>query len=257
MTDLKISPLDAAKLLLKNVRSSILSGNKTIEFDKKRPPFSINGHDIAEFSDVTPQNNKVCVGLIEKPNILVVTGSRPIDYFYYNIRLNRKLPKMPEIDKICAGLPTDVLHHGFLLHAARVLEFLDGRKPDFIVGHSLGAASTQILATYLKVPALCIASPQVIKRGFLKNTDMRESSHPQWSILNIAWGQDRVTSILRPFNYRVLGHRTVLTSIWNFGPDHFVDQYRDLILKDQNRDNRKLPEKWREDDALPISDQPV
>lgn len=53
-------------------------------------------------------------------------------------------------------------HAGFLRHARIVYPFAKGRAKR-IIGHSLGAASAQILAVSLGIPALCFASPQPLR----------------------------------------------------------------------------------------------
>lgn len=227
----KYSLLEAAKLLQKT-RKLIKGGTKA---------------DL--LSDVTPARAKVAAGLTHD-NILVITGSRGVqDYSFYNLRPLRPLPRMDEIDQIATGLlPKAAYHKGFLLHAARVKAFLAGRTPDIIVGHSLGAASAQILGTHLKVPTICLASPQVIKRKYLDVKALRPDAQPphgQWMVFNMAWRQDFVTRGYRELGLRCLGHRVVIDETQpNFGIDHFVSDYERLIASAIDHDVKGLPRNW-------------
>lgn len=195
---------------------------------------------------VSQKGKHVDAGLT-KDNKLVVTGSDSWqDYMFYNLRPLRPLPDMPEIDQLTAeGLPKKAFHKGFLLHAARVKRFLGDHKPKYIVGHSLGAAASQILGTALGVPTVCLASPQVVKRKFLKAPALRSQDHAQWNVFNLAWNQDFVTRGYRLTGLRCLGHRVVLqTKESNFGIDHFVKDYEKLIVLAEAYDVAGLPKAW-------------
>lgn len=184
--------------------------------------------------------------------VLIITGSNSLyDYSAYNLRPLRTLARfrhMPEIERLTAdGLPLEAYHRGFLLHAARVLNFLGREKPRFIVGHSLGAAAAQILGTALDVPTIAFASPQVVKRRFLKPYAFRQPDHPQWNVFNIAWKQDLVARGYRLTGLRCLGHRKMLDlESWNIGIDHFVDDYLRLLDLDASKGaDRLVPVSWR------------
>ncbi|MEM0977986.1 MAG: hypothetical protein AAGJ34_10655 [Pseudomonadota bacterium] len=266
MAELKLSPTDAANLLIES-RDPITEHKKkssdpvpltksvTLEFANKT---------ISSLAKVTTKDDKVGAALTSDLNILIVTGSRVPDYGRYNLRPNRTLSWQGDEEKQIKDLTKPWrlkdFHSGFVLHAARVLKFLDGHVPDFIIGHSLGAASAQILGNHLNVPTICLASPQVIKQNIIDKEKMREPSNEQWKILNIAWKQDTVTSILRPLKYRCLGHRVVFQKS-NLGMDHFVKQYRDMIKKaekhqitDADGNPRELPKKWHSTE-LPIKEK--
>jgi hypothetical protein len=157
----------------------------------------------------------------------------------------RPLPSNNEISSILTDeLDKDAYHRGFLLHASRIKAFLGDRVPSFIIGHSLGAASAQILGTHFNVPTICLASPQVVKRRYLKQDALRSKTHAQWNVFNIAWRKDFVTKGYRMAGLRCLGHRVVVDSKRiNFGIDHFVKDYEKLIVSAID-DNAKLPESW-------------
>lgn len=209
-------------------------------------PFILGGQKNHLLSDVTAKGGKVAAGLTQD-NILVITGSRGVrDYAFYNFRPLRPLPDMREIDEIVTDeLPKKAYHKGFLLHAARVKAFLGDRKPAFIIGHSLGAASGQILGTHLRVATIGLASPQVVKRRFLKPPALRASGHPQWHAFNMAWKEDLVSRGYRATGLRCLGHRVVVAPTRpNFGIDHFVKDYERLIASAIDQKVVGLPHYW-------------
>lgn len=228
MTNSQVSPKDAAIFLLEH-RNDILEGK----------------HGDA-LSKVSTPGDHVDAGLLRDRNILLITGSDSFaDYLFYNLRPFRPIPRTPEIDILTLEFPRKAYHKGFLLHAARILSFLDGHKPSSIVGHSLGAAAAQILGTALAVPTICLASPQVIKRRFLEPDHVRKPSHPQWNVLNIAWKQDFVTRGFRMVGFRALGHRMVLDfKHRNPGIDHFVKHYKELVVADTLSPTPRLPAHW-------------
>ncbi|MEL7298835.1 MAG: hypothetical protein AAFM92_00490 [Pseudomonadota bacterium] len=233
----RYSLLDAAKLL-QETRNSIKGGLRR-----------------APLVDVTAARANVAAGLTGD-NVLVITGSRGgTDYAFYNLRPLRPLPAMAEIEEITtADLPKKAYHQGFLLHAARVKRFLAGRRPDIIVGHSLGAASAQILGAHFEVPTIGLASPQVVKRRYLEAAALRARGHRQWHVFNMAWRQDFVTRGYRELGLRCLGHRVVVdTNQQNFGVDHFVSQYEDLIVTALDQQLAGLPQHWPDASFAPPS----
>ena len=258
-----------AALALQKTRNSILAGTLQACDDKRRP--IQDGPQL--LTDVTSEGAVVGAGLLvdsfdvdfeikredeKKPeretrtlnlkNALVVTGSRNVkDYLYYNFRPNRSLRRTPELEELQrkSGFPERAYHRGFLFHAARVLRFLRGRTPAFIIGHSLGAASAQILGTALEIPTICFASPQVVKKRFLEGPP-RKDQHPQWNVFNVAWNKDFVTRGYRLTGLRSLGHRVILKNgTVNLGIDHFVLDYARLIYMDSEKAEQKLPKFWR------------
>lgn len=206
----------------------------------------LKGRTGEHLARVSEKGKEVDAGLTPD-NILVITGSSNVqDYLFYNLRPWRPLPDMPEIDRLTSkDLPINAFHKGFLLHAARILRLLKDDRPEFIIGHSLGAAAAQILGTGLAVPTVCLAPPQVVKRKFLKPQALRSKEHPQWNVFNFAWKQDFVTHGFRWFGMRSLGHRVVVDSKKrNVGIDHFVTDYQDLIVAASASPTSGLPTSW-------------
>lgn len=65
-----------------------------------------------------------------------------------------------------AFMPGDsgrIWHEGFMRHARIIYPFAKGGGAKRIIGHSLGAASAQIIACSLGIPAFCFASPRPLK----------------------------------------------------------------------------------------------
>lgn len=227
---------DAAKLL-RQTRDDILTG-QTGDLLKR----------------VSERGKHIDVGLTTKRDVLVITGSNNWqDYSYYNLRPWRKIPNSPEVVQLTKDIRQQDFHRGFLLHASRILSFLGDDKPQFIVGHSLGAAAAQILGTALNVPTICFASPQVVKRRALKDAKFHAPhTHEQWRVFNVAWKQDFVTKAYRMFGLRSLGHRVELDlHNRNIGIDHFVRHYQELLAEDAKRSKPKLPKSWQ-DPSVPI-----
>lgn len=186
-------------------------------------------------------------------NVLIITGSNSLtDYTRYNLRPNRFVRITDSRRRITNKIPYSNFHQGFLLHAAEVLQFLGSDVPDFIVGHSLGAASAQILGTALEVPTITFAAPQVVRRKFLDQPALREGDHPQWNIFNVAWKQDFVTRGYRLTGLRCLGYRVVLDlESLNLGIDHFAEDYQRLLRKDAESAKPLVPTEWRDPSYTP------
>ncbi len=99
---------------------------------------------------------------ILKDNTVLIPGSNSInDYIRYNLRVRRlgrkQLRFATEIDGAAVSW-----HQGFMAHAKVVQDWLmeKGYKPSFLIGHSLGAASAQILSAGWKIPAVAFAAPR-------------------------------------------------------------------------------------------------
>ena len=69
-----------------------------------------------------------------------------------------------------------IWHAGFMRHARTIYAFAKGGEAKRVIGHSLGAASAQIIGCSLEIPALCIASPRPL-RG--KTAFRGEKAHRQ------------------------------------------------------------------------------
>lgn len=98
-------------------------------------------------------------GYLRKDGLLVIPGSQGVnDYLKFNLQIfkfkfTNKNSKM-------------MFHAGFLKHCNELLEFARENNVKYVAGHSLGAASSQLLAATLGIPALNFAAPKVMRQGF-------------------------------------------------------------------------------------------
>ena len=207
---------------------------------------AMTGHKLtAGLRRVTPSGDAEAA--ITSDNVLIITGSDGFgDYFRYNLRPNRKVTASPERARIAKVIPIEALHGGFLLHATEVLKFLGQERPDFIVGHSLGAASAQIVGTTLGIPTITFAAPQVVRTKKLKDPRWRLPGHRQWNVYNVRWNHDLVTKGFHFVGMQNLGFSGVFkTPSGKTGIDHFAKDYADLILKDSKSPRPGMPKHWR------------
>lgn len=89
-----------------------------------------------------------------------------------------------------------VWHAGFMRHARIVYPFAKAGGAARVIGHSLGAASAQIVAASLGIPALCFASPRT-----LRGTTKFKGEH---RILNLCRFDDAVCHL--PFSFLKFRH---------------------------------------------------
>jgi hypothetical protein len=93
--------------------------------------------------------------------ILVIPGTNgPEDWLRYNLQATHARGSTLGWAGKNAFVAASLWHFGFLRHATEVLAFLGPEKPKAIVGHSLGAATAQILGTHFGVPTVTFAAPR-------------------------------------------------------------------------------------------------
>ena len=117
---------------------------------------------------VTKSYNKFHVqAYLLKDDILLIPGSNSAwDYLLYNFRMLNVGGKTYKVKHGETGEAIGRLwHQGFLAHANLVNDVFKSRKPKFIIGHSLGAASAQILSLMWGVPAIAFAAPRLYAGG--------------------------------------------------------------------------------------------
>lgn len=105
---------------------------------------------------------------------LLIPGSNSLaDYLHFNLRVwnigQRRLSFREEAKKVKVdtstqlGFSRTVWHQGFFRHANKIYKWI-GKNPDdwptMIIGHSLGAASAQILSKSWAAPAIGFAAPR-------------------------------------------------------------------------------------------------
>ncbi len=208
----------------------------------------LNGQLVPGLAKVSEKGAHIDAGLTDD-GVLLITGSNSVqDYAFYNFRPWRPIGQPDGLAQLVGAspkIPSKGYHRGFLLHAARVVTWLGQETPTHIVGHSLGAAAAQILGTALRVPTLCFASPQVVKRWVLRDPAFQRADHPQWNVFNVTWDQDLVTKGFRHVGLRSLGYREVIDmDRRNPFIDHFLNDYKDLLAIDTKSPNRRVPPYW-------------
>lgn len=160
---------------------------------------------------------------------LVIPGSNEVsDYTDFNLRIR----KVTHTDG-------RRYHNGFLSHAKAVLKWLDDNslKPTRITGHSLGAASAQIVGSTLGKPTVAFAAPKVLNGS----TKVKNEG---W-VANFQRVDDPVCNLpLGGSSFRHIGSKYWMASPVNEGGGlkHKVQFYLDLI-NDKNS-NTKIPRRW-------------
>ena len=178
-----------------------------------------NDHQIVASMDRNGVQARILQG-----GLLVIPGTNEKhDWWRFNFNVLRG----------CSGT---LWHDGFFNHATAVFNWAKPLKPRFIVGHSLGAASAQIVGMSLGLPTIAFASPRPLKGRLV-------SSQGKW-IININRRDDRVCG-LPPL---AAGFNHVGRAEWigplrlNLGEDHGMDKY--IALLKQDRVKRALPPHW-------------
>lgn len=94
--------------------------------------------------------------------VLLIPGSNSVDdYLRYNLRIDIGGRRYRLEDRNTGNAIGSRWHEGFLAHALVIRDRLGQRRPRFIIGHSLGAASAQFLSLLWRVPAIGFAAPRL------------------------------------------------------------------------------------------------
>lgn len=167
--------------------------------------------------------------LFLKGDILLIQGSNSVaDYLKFNLRILNIGGKRFRLndDDTEAGASGTIWHQGFLRHAQVIYAWLERERlrPKFIIGHSLGAAATQILVRTYGVPGIGFAAPRPRRsRGAIKHSDL---------CLCINRDDDAVCDLPTSFHHMGFVHRArAKRSV--FGPDHSMKHYRRVVDEQQ------------------------
>ena len=173
-----------------------------------------------------------------KSGVLVIPGTNEFsDWFDFNLNMSGE-PTEGHGFEVVAGDSGTKWHAGFLEHAQIVYAFAKALKPKFVVGHSIGAASAQIVGVYMATPTIAFASPQTLK-GKTTNRLPDEG----W-VVNLCRVDDTVCHVPP----KLLGFRTVGSRYWlapeevNVGEDHHISNYRDILKTKKVAD--RVPMHW-------------
>lgn len=171
-------------------------------------------------------------------NILLLPGSNSVrDYLKFNLRPlrlgNQRL--IMSSDATERGASGTIWHQGFLHYSRLIFDWLkkEGLQPNFIIGHSLGAAATQILSKSYNAPAIGFAAPRP------KKTSNRVVQDERCLLINRS--DDIVPKLPGDFNH--MGKATLITSETD---KRFIahSMKRYVAILDEAVQAQKLPDKW-------------
>ncbi|WP_368185091.1 hypothetical protein [Aestuariibius sp. HNIBRBA575] len=168
-------------------------------------------------------------------DILLLPGSNSIrDYIRFNLRVlnlgNVKLALSG--DKTEKGTSGTTWHQGFLSYSRVLTTWLSGlnKKPKLIIGHSLGAASAQILCRTYGAPAICFAAP---RPKFIKGAVKHDEK-----LLIINRSDDLVPGMPPSFSHMGKIHLLSPAKKRRF-PAHAMKHYRSIL-----NETTSLPTRW-------------
>ncbi len=170
--------------------------------------------------------------------ILLLPGSNSFnDYLKFNLRplrLGRRKLIM-DADKAETGASGTVWHQGFLAYSSVIFHWLliNNLNPNFIIGHSLGAAAAQILSKSYKVPAIGFAGP---RPKFSRN----RVKHDRKCLL-INRGDDPVPKLPSRF-FHLATVKRITPAQNERGLRHSMRHYRAII--DKGLEQNLLPSHW-------------
>ena len=144
-----------------------------------------------------------------KNGLMVITGSQGIDdYLKFNLRTG--------FFKFFGRNRQQRFHTGFMRHASELLDAARKRKVKFITGHSLGAASAQLIASTIHKDALCFAAPKVLKTRYRSGTRAK--------IYCINRADDGICSMPND-SYKHIGEVVEMRARRKIGMDHKIKHY--------------------------------
>ncbi|MEM6759926.1 MAG: hypothetical protein AAF601_10650 [Pseudomonadota bacterium] len=170
--------------------------------------------------------------------ILLVPGSNSVaDYLKFNLRVLNIGGKRYRLNDAATeqGASGTRWHQGFLRFTKVIYDWLEAERlrPTYIIGHSLGAAATQILVRTYGVPGIAFAAPRPRRsKGPIKHSAL---------CLCLNRDDDRVCDLPPHFHHmgrvhRARARRSVL------GPDHKMKHYRRVV--DEQQKAGLLGKKW-------------
>jgi len=175
--------------------------------------------------------------LFLKQRILLIPGSNSIaDYVMFNLRaLNFGGKKYRLNDELTETWgPGVIWHQGFMKHAKVITDWLkrNDYKPKFVMGHSLGAAATQIIVRTHDIPGIAFAAPRVT-RGTVQPA-------PASKCLCLNRLDDKVCSLPSSFEHLGEIHEAGTRQFLRF--DHKMRHYKSMIAEEQRAGN--LGTRW-------------
>ncbi|MFQ6547430.1 hypothetical protein AADZ90_005690 [Aestuariibius sp. 2305UL40-4] len=168
--------------------------------------------------------------------VLLIPGSNSLaDYTKYNLRMLRLFRQKTQvhIPGTEPGASGAIWHQGFLAHARSIYDRFNDRRPEFIIGHSLGGASAQILSMSWDVPAVAFAAPRPLRSAVPVPNEGK--------CLTVCDSRDWVTD-LPPGRFRHLRLAQRLNLSGGYAFQHPMKHYKMLI--DPGVRARVLPMVW-------------
>lgn len=177
----------------------------------------------------------VQVYLTENGLLLLPGSNSVLDYFHFNLRVfnvgNQGYRLADSTTE--AGASGTRWHQGFLAYSRKVFDWLGHRRPEMIIGHSLGAAATQILSKTYNRHGIGFASPRPKKTSGAVQNDSK--------CLSICRVDDVVCAL--PPNFNHMGDARFLEPVSNnWGFDHSMKNYRKVL--DSNKGPDSVPTIW-------------
>lgn len=181
-------------------------------------------------------NKSGAQAVITKDNILLIPGTNELSDWFKNFDVLNILGKRFTARDTSKSTSGATYHAGFWRHAAQLHRFAKENRAEFIIGHSLGAATAQILGVALNVHAVGFASPRV-KRG---NRKVRNEEN----ILNICRADDLVTRVPpSETGFRRLGKTIrLMPPKVEKGIDHSMKDYMNALSFEAF--DHQLPKSW-------------
>ncbi len=185
---------------------------------------------------IVAKNSGDATAYLLSDNTLVIPGSNSVrDYRRYNLRPIRlgkkKLTVRTSLVKSSGRQP--IWHQGFLAHALDIQTWLAKirKRPKFVIGHSLGAASTQVLTIVYGVPGIGFAAPRVC---------MSEPAQAQTKKCLLVCRSDDIVGQI-PEGFHHLGSVKMMQSPSRVGHKHKMTEYIPLLA---DNFKKKLPTNW-------------
>ena len=162
-------------------------------------------------------------------DILLIPGSNSVaDYLKFNLRVLNVGGKRYRLndDDTERGASGTVWHQGFLRFSKVIYNWIEREnlKPKYIIGHSLGAAATQVLVRTYGVPGIAFAAPRPRRsRGAIKHSSL---------CLCLNRDDDPVCDLPPNFHHMGKIHRARARRS-AFGPSHKMKHYRRVVEEQQ------------------------
>lgn len=180
----------------------------------------------------TLNQDDVTAHLLTDRTLLIVGSNSWRDYVRFNLRIQRL--GAPRLSLAKVQTPA-TWHQGFLAYTKGVQDWImaKGIAPRFIIGHSLGAAATQILSAGWGIPGIAFAAPRTCR------TASAQALAPHCLCVNRT--DDLVCTLPGRFHHlgRVHAYKPLAPSP---GMDHHMRHYRAAVADGVPR--RIIPERW-------------